>query len=63
MALRSAPIKGIGVIAFEILLAGCRMLLPVDAANIADFDDRHQTPKDTIKEMRVDLYLMNKIIR
>jgi len=41
MALRSAPIKGIGVSAFEMVSAGRRMILPVDAAKIADFDDNH----------------------
>jgi len=41
MALRFAPIKRIGISALEMVAAGLRMLLPIDAAKIADFDDKH----------------------
>jgi len=39
------------------------MALPVDIAKIAAFDQEHQTPEDVIKEMRINLDLMNKSIR
>jgi len=63
MALRSSPIKGIGVSAFEIISSGYRMALPVDMAKLTTFDEEHQTPQDVIKEMRTNLDLMNKIIQ
>jgi len=63
MALRSAPVKGMGISAFEMINGGRRMCLPIDIAKIVDFDDEHKTPQDTIKEMRTDLDLMNKIIQ
>jgi len=34
---------------------------PIDIAKIAVLDDEYQTPQDTIKEMRTDLDLRNKI--
>jgi len=52
-----------GISAFEMINGGRRMCLPIDIAKIAVFDDEHQSPEDTIKEMRMDLDLMNKIIR
>jgi len=61
--LRSTLVKEIGVSAFEMTNADRRMCFPIDAAKIVDFDVNHQTPQDTIKEMRTDLDLMNKIIR
>jgi len=51
------------VSAFEMISAGRKMLLPVDAAKISDFDDKHHMPQDMIKDMHIDLDLMNKIIR
>jgi len=39
------------------------MALPVDTAKIAAFDLEHQTLQEHIKEMRTNLYFMNKIIR
>jgi len=62
IALRSALVKRKGISAFEMVNWGRRMCLPIIIAKIAVFDDKHQTPQDTIKEMQTDLYLRNKII-
>jgi len=40
-----------------------RMNLPVDVSKLAAFDDKHQTPHDTVKTMRSNLEVMHKIIR
>jgi len=63
MALRSAPIVGIGLSAFEIISEGYRMNLPMDVAKIAIFDEEHLNLNDIIKGIQSDLYLMNKIVR
>jgi len=39
------------------------MNLPLDVAKIAAFDEGHQSPHNTIKEVQTDLDLRNKIIR
>jgi len=39
------------------------MSLPVDMAKMTTFDEEHPIPQDVIKEMRINLDLMNKIIR
>jgi len=62
IALRSASVKGMGISAFKMINGSKRMCLPIDIAKIAVFDDQHKTPQDTIKKMRMDLDLMNKII-
>jgi len=63
MALRSAPVKGMRIGAFEMINGGRMMCLPIDIAKISVFNNEHKTPQDTIDEMRTDLDLMNKIVR
>jgi len=63
MALRSAPVNGLGLSPFELTSGGYRMNLPMDMVKIASFDEGHQHPNDIIKGIRVDLDLMSKIVR
>jgi len=63
MALRSAPIVGLGLSAFELTTGGYRMILPMDVVKIASFDEGHQHPNDIIKGIQSDLHLMNKIVK
>jgi len=63
IGLRSAPVLGLMVSPFEIVNSGMRMYLPVDVSKLAAFDDKHQTPHDTVKTMRSNLEVMHKIIR
>jgi len=63
MALRLAPIVGLGLSAFKLTTGGYRMNLPMDVVKIASFDKIHQHPNDIIKGIRADLDLMNKIVR
>jgi len=45
---QSGSHKRDSVSTFEMVSAGRRMLLPIDSAKIADFNDSHQTPQDVI---------------
>jgi len=62
MALRSAPIVVLHLSVFELTTGGYRMNIPIDVVKIASFDEGHQHPNDTIKGIRADLDLMNKIV-
>jgi len=63
MALRSAPIVGLGLSPFELITDGYRRNLPMDVVKIASFDEGHQHLNDIIKGIGADLDLMNKIVR
>jgi len=60
MALRSAPIVGLGLSAFGLTTGRYRMNLPMDVVKIASFDE---DPNDIIKGIRADLDLIKKIVK
>jgi len=63
IAMRSSPIRGLGLRPHEIVFGGARMSLPIDSVYLTSFDLQNPDPVAFMKEVRTGVDFISEITR